>query len=75
MSQEKKESFILYLEHEELINELSDEDAGRLFKQLFSYVSNGQTPDLSGSSKLAFISIRQDLDEDPNDKSKIAEPQ
>ena len=27
MSQEKKESFILYLEHEELINELSDEDA------------------------------------------------
>ena len=73
MSQEKKESFILYLEHEELINELSDEDAGRLFKQLFSYVSNGQTPDLSGSSKLAFISIRQDLDRNRKKYEEIIE--
>lgn len=58
----KKDSFLLYSEHSDLINELSDEQAGELFKKLFSYVATGKEPSLSGMQRMAFISIRQDLD-------------
>ena len=62
MTAEQKNSFLLYLEHEEFVNELSDEEAGKLIKGIFEYVKTGQTPSLSPESKMAFISIRQDLD-------------
>ena len=62
MKKNKKDSFLLYSEHSDLINELSDEQAGELFKKLFSYVATGKEPSLDGMQKMAFISIRQDLD-------------
>ena len=62
MTEKQKDSFLLYLEHEELINELSDEEAGKLIKGLFEYVKTGEPPTLSAISNIAFISIRQDLD-------------
>lgn len=62
MTKEQKSSFLLYLEHEEFINELSDEEAGKLIKGIFEYARTGQNPSLSAASRMAFISIRQDLD-------------
>ena len=59
---EKKKSFLLYTEHKELIEQLSSEQAGELFKGLFDYVLTGEVPDLDPLSKMAFISVRQDLD-------------
>jgi len=56
------ESFILYKEHQELIEQLSPEQAGKLFKGLFSYVATGEAPELDALSNMAFTAIRQDLD-------------
>ena len=56
-----KESFVLYSEQRELIDILSDEEAGKLFKNIFKYV-NGEIPQLNGAVQMAFISIRQQLD-------------
>jgi len=58
----KKESFILYTEQQELFKELSDEQAGELIKGIFKYVKTGELPSFSGISKMAFIPIRQMLD-------------
>ena len=59
---EKKNSFLLYLEHEELINQLTNEQAGELIKGIFEYARTGDTPNLNPLENLVFISIRQDLD-------------
>jgi len=73
MTKEQKESFLLYTEHKEIINELTDEQAGALFKKLFEYVSTGITPELCGMEKIAFISIRQDLDRNAEKYAHIVE--
>ena len=73
MANEKKESFLLYLEHQELIKELSNEQAGELFKGLFDYVATNVTPDFKGAEKLAFISIRQDLDRNAKKYKEVSE--
>lgn len=56
-----KESFILYTEQSELINELTDEQAGQLLKAIYKY-ANGEEVALNGIVKLAFIPIRQQID-------------
>lgn len=57
----KKDSFILYTEQKEIIEALTDEDAGVLFKTLYQYV-NGENPTITNNIKIAFIAIRQQLD-------------
>ena len=57
-----KESFILYLEHKEIFEELDNEEAGELIKAIFEYQTTGETPNLSKSLKLAFIPIKNSLD-------------
>lgn len=57
----KKDSFILYTEQKEIIEALTDEDAGALFKTLYQYV-NGENPTITNNIKIAFIAIRQQLD-------------
>lgn len=56
-----KESFILYTEQAEIINELTDEQAGQLLKAIYKY-ANGEETELAGITKLAFIPIRQQID-------------
>lgn len=62
-----KDSFILYTEQKEIFENLSDEDAGKLIKQIFKYIETGQEPEINGMLKIAFIPIRQNLDRN-NDK-------
>lgn len=57
-----KDSFILYLEHKEIFDELDNEEAGELIKAIFEYQSTGEMPNLSKSLKLAFIPIKNSLD-------------
>ena len=57
-----KDSFILYTEHGELIEQLSDSQAGELLKSLFTYTKTGEVPELDAMCRLVFTSIRQDLD-------------
>lgn len=62
-----RDSFILYTEQKEIFESLSDEQAGKLIKQIFNYINTGQEPTLDGMLKVAFIPIRQNLDRN-NDK-------
>ena len=61
---EGKKSFVLYTDQREIFEELSDEDAGKLIKHIFSYVNdeNPQTEDKF--IKLAFIPIKNQLKRD-----------
>lgn len=56
-----KESFILYTEQSELVNELTDIQAGQLLKAIYKY-AQGEEVALDGIVKLAFIPIRQQID-------------
>lgn len=56
-----KDSFILYTEQAEIINELTNEEAGQLLKAIYNY-AKGEEVELSGVTKLAFIPIRQQID-------------
>ena len=58
----QKDSFILYTQFSEVIGELSDEQAGKMFKALFDYTTTGNEPEFSGILKMAWILIRQQID-------------
>ena len=62
MEKDKKESFLLYTEHSELFKLLSKEQAGELIMALFEYNQTGEIPDLEPVTKMAFVSIKLDLD-------------
>jgi hypothetical protein len=61
---EGKKSFVLYTDQREVFDELSDEDAGRLIKHIFSYVNdeNPSTDDIL--IKVAFLPIKTQLKRD-----------
>ena len=61
---EEKKSFIVYCDLEEILNELSDEDAGILFKAMVDYAQNGTEPELGVPLKYVWIPIRQQMDRD-----------
>lgn len=61
---EGKKSFILYSDHKETWEELSDEQAGKLIKHIFRYV-NDENPELDDPLlKLVFIPMKQSLKRD-----------
>ena len=57
-----KKSFLLYTEQQEVINELSNDDAGKLLKAIYNYASDQIIPDFDGILKFVFIPIRQQID-------------
>ena len=61
-----RDSFILYTEQKEIFESLSDEQAGKLIKQIFDYINTGKEPEVEGMLKVAFIPIRQILDRNNN---------
>lgn len=61
---EGKNSFVLYTDNKELWESLTDEQAGKLIKHIFSYV-NDESPELTDQLlKIAFIPIKQSLKRD-----------
>lgn len=57
-----KDSFILYTQFSEVIEELTDEQAGQILKALFSYAVSNEEPNFTGVLKFAWIPIRQQID-------------
>lgn len=57
-----KDSFILYLEQQEIFEMLTDEQAGQLIKNIFAYERTGDMPQMDKMLNLAFIPIMQALD-------------
>jgi hypothetical protein len=61
---EGKKSFVLYTDQREVFEELSDEDAGKLIKHIFSYV-NDENPETNDKLiRLAFLPIKTQLKRD-----------
>lgn len=67
-----KDSFVLYTAQKEVIDNLSDEDAGKLFKGIYEYVS-GSEPKFNDLLKVVFIPIRQQLDRNAQKYAEIKE--
>ena len=58
-----KKSFILYNEYNEFFEDLSDEQAGKLIKNIFHYIqSDNHEINLDPVTKMVFKAIRMDLD-------------
>ena len=72
MKQTKKKSFLLYQDQEEVVNSLTDAQAGQLFKAIFKY-NRGENPQLSPILKIVFIPIRQALDRNKEKYQEICQ--
>ncbi|MBE6876856.1 MAG: hypothetical protein E7496_09100 [Ruminococcus sp.] len=60
---DKKKSFIIYTDRETQVNMLTDEQAGKLFKQLFVYIRSGEAPAFEdGMLSMAFSVFQAQLD-------------
>lgn len=59
---EMKDSFVLYTSIKDVLDELTDEEAGILFKAIVEYQATGEVPELPRCLKLFFITVKQDLD-------------
>lgn len=60
-----KDSFILYTAQKAMIDKLTDEQAGKLIKAIFSYVENNEeNPELDFALDLVFTSFKISLDKD-----------
>ena len=57
-------SFLVYKEWEAIFREMGDQSAGRLIKAMFRYAAAGELPDFSGSLRIAFITISNQIDRD-----------
>lgn len=57
-----KDSFILYTEQKEIIDKLTDEQAGKLIKAIYQYAKDGTISNLDMLLEIAFIPIKQNLE-------------
>ena len=57
-------NFFVSYDTEDLINALSDQNAGKLFKALYAYAKRGEIPDRSGDSMTdyAFLALKKDIE-------------
>ena len=68
-----KDSFILYTEQKEVINKLSDEQAGKLIKAIYEYVETEKMPELDPLLDIVIIPFKQNLDRNKEKYNKISE--
>lgn len=57
-----KNSFVVYHNYRETLEDLTDEQVGQLFRAIFNYAIDGKEPDFKGILSMAFKFIKKDLD-------------
>lgn len=62
MDETQKKSFVLFTDLREPLEDLSDEQVGKLFRAVLDYVEDGTEPVFSGTLKLAFSFVKISLD-------------
>ena len=72
MAKEQK-GFVVYGDSSEIVNKLSDEDAGKLFKSMFDYFLTGNEPEFDGKLDMAFVMMRQIMDHNTDKYKKRCE--
>ena len=58
----QRESFVFYRSFAEVMNELSDEDAGKLIKIISAFALDGSVPELSGMLSVCFKLIKPQIE-------------
>jgi len=66
-----RDSFVLYADSLDILDLLSDEQAGQLFRTIRCYVRGEDLPELDQIIKLAFIPIKNHLDRDAEKYERI----
>jgi len=56
--------FVIYGDTQEVVDRLSDADAGQLLKGMLGYFNSGKEPKFKGILEFVFIPIRQQMDRD-----------
>ena len=72
MSEDVK-SFVVYDDIEAVLDELTDEQVGQLFRGMVSYHSSGTDPKFTGVLKYVFIPIKQGIDRNTEKYEKRCE--
>lgn len=68
----KKKSFVLYTDNIDIVEKLSDEQAGKLLKAVMRYQSDGTIPDdLDPMTDIVFMVIKGHLDRDGEKYAEI----
>jgi len=67
-----KKSFLLYIDSLDILDHLSDEQSGKLFKAIKAY-SQGEEPQLNAILTIAFIPIKNQIDRDIEKYTRICE--
>ena len=68
-----KDSFIVYDGIKDTLDEMTDEEVGKLFRAMVDYHTTGEDPKLKGGLKFAFIPVRQQMDRDDEKWNKTRE--
>lgn len=68
-----KNSFVIYHNYRETLEDLTDEQVGKLFRALFDYEIDKTEPNFTGELKIAFRFIKKDLDINLNKYENICE--
>lgn len=69
----KRSSFLLYIDKKEIVENLTDEQAGKVFKAIYRYVDEKEEMELDPVSKIVFVMFKQLLDKDENRYLSIVE--
>ena len=69
----RKSSFVVYTDIREPLEDLTDEQVGKLFRALLDYVADGKKPSFRGSMKMAFSFIRRSIDRNEERYREISE--
>ena len=60
--QEEKNSFIVFTDIKEILDDLDDNQVAALFRGMVDYQETGEDPNFKGALKYIFIPIRQQMD-------------
>lgn len=67
-----KESFILYTDQRAVINKLTDEQAGKIFKAIYEYVATDKMPPLENLLDLVITPIKTALDKNKEKYEEVS---
>ncbi len=68
-----KNSFLIYHEYRDILEDLTNEELGKLFRAIFDYEIDNKIPHFVGLMKMAFMVIKGNLDRDRNKYDKRCE--
>lgn len=73
MDENQKKGFLLYLNQKEVIDEMTDQEAGIFIKAIFEYEITKKIPKLNKNLKLVFLQFKNALDEDEKHYNETCE--